>query len=119
VVHRSCGSGSDVVQFGVQQLSDTVGPGSQPVFSRDGSEIFYFDGQSIAAVPVTYDPFDIGAPVSLGLRGPYFYGANRTRDEGPDGGSWITRMGAPNLPQGSLEIQVVVGFSRVLEARTP
>ncbi|HVH27160.1 MAG TPA: protein kinase [Vicinamibacterales bacterium] len=98
--------------------SYTVGPGGYPVFSRDGSEIFYFDGQSIAAVPVKYDPFDIGAPASLGLRGPYFYGANRTWDEGPDGRFLITRMGTPSLPQGSIEIQVVVGFSRVLEGRT-
>jgi len=97
--------------------SYTVGRGGYPVFSRDGSEIFYYDGQSIAAVPVKYDPFDIGAPASLGLRGPYFYGANRTWDEGPDGRFLITRMGAPSLPQGTIEIQVVVGFSRVLEER--
>jgi serine/threonine-protein kinase len=98
--------------------SYTVGPGSLPVFSRDGSEIFYFDGRSIASVPVKYEPFDIGTPAPLGLRGPYFYGANRTWDEGPDGRFLITRMGAPNLPQGSLEVQVVVGFSRVLDERT-
>lgn len=97
--------------------SYTVAPGSYPVFSRDGSEIFYFDGQGIAAVPVEYDPFDIGEPVRLGLRGPYFYGANRTWDEAPDGRFLITRMGAPNLPQGSLQIQVIVGLSRVLEQR--
>jgi hypothetical protein len=99
--------------------SYTVGRGSQPVFSRDGSEIFYFDGQGIAAVPVDYEPFDIGAPVRLGLRGPYFFGLNRTWDEAPDGRFLITRMGAPNLPQGSLQVQVVVGLSRMLEQRTP
>jgi Tol biopolymer transport system component len=99
--------------------SYTVGPGAFPVFSRDGSEIFYFDGQGISTVPVKYEPFDIGAPAPLGLRGPYFFGANRSWDEGPDGRFLITRVGAPNLPQGSLEIQVVVGFSRVLDGRTP
>jgi hypothetical protein len=88
------------------------------MFSRDGSEIFYFDGQGIAAVPVDYEPFDIGAPARLGLRGPYFYGANRTWDEGPDGRFIITRMGEATLPQGSLQVQVVVGLSRVLEERT-
>jgi hypothetical protein len=95
--------------------SYTVGEGGYPVFSRDGSEIFYYDGQSLVAVPVDYEPFDIGTPVRLGVRGPYFYGANRTWDEGPDGRFLITRMGAPNLPQGSLQVQVVVGLSRVLE----
>jgi serine/threonine-protein kinase len=99
--------------------SYTVERGSQPVFSRDGSEIFYFDGQTVAAVPVDYEPFDIGTPARLGLRGPYFYGANRTWDEGPDGRFLITRMGAPDLPQGSLQVQVIVGLSRVLEQRTP
>jgi serine/threonine-protein kinase len=99
--------------------SYTVERGSQPVFSRDGSEIFYFDGQSIAAVPVDYEPFDLGTPVRLGIRGPYYYSANRTWDEAPDGRFLITRMGAPDLPQGSLQVQVIVGLSRVLEQRTP
>jgi hypothetical protein len=99
--------------------SYTVERGSQPVFSRDGSEIFYFDGAGIAAVPVDYEPFDIGAPVRFELRGPYFFGLNRTWDEGVDGRFLIARMGAPNLPQGSLQVQVVVGLSRVLEQRTP
>jgi hypothetical protein len=103
----------------VSLRSYPVGRGGLPVFSRDGSEIFYFDGGGIAAVPVKYEPFDIGTPARLGLRGPYFYGANRTWDEGPDGRFLITRMGAPDLPQGALEIQVVVGLSRVLERRTP
>jgi hypothetical protein len=97
--------------------SYTVERGSHPIFSRDGSEIFYFDGESIAAVPVDYEPFDIGTPVRLGLRGPYFYGANRTWDEGPDGRFLMTRMGEPELARGSLQIQVIVGLSGVLEQR--
>lgn len=103
----------------VARRSYTVAQGAFPVFSRDGSEIFYFDGQSLAAVPVDYEPFDIGTPVRLGLSGPYFYGANRTWDEGPDGRFIITRMGATNAPQGSsLQVQVVVGLSQLLEERT-
>lgn len=103
---------------GVARRSYIVERGAFPVFSRDGSEILYFDGQSIVAVPVDYEPFDIGTPVRLGLRGPYFYGANRTWDEGPDGRFLITRMGGANVPQGSLQVQVVVGLSQLLEQRT-
>jgi eukaryotic-like serine/threonine-protein kinase len=33
-----------------------VGPGTDPVFSRDGSELFYFDGRGIAVAPVSYEP---------------------------------------------------------------
>jgi Tol biopolymer transport system component len=101
--------------------SYTVERGSHPIFSRDGSEIFYFDGETIVAVPVAYEPFDIGTPVRLGLRGPYFYGANRTWDEAPDGRFLMTRMGEPEaaqIAQGSLQIQVIVGLSGVLEQRT-
>ena len=83
------------------------------------AKIVVFPPGALAAVPVAYEPFDIGTPARLGLRGPYFYGANRTWDEGPDGRFLITRMGAPNLPQGSLQVQVVVGLASVLEDRTP
>jgi len=99
--------------------SYTVGPGDQPVFSRDGSELFYFDGAGIAAVPVEYEPFDIGTPEPLGLRGPYYFGANRSWDEGADGRFLMARMGTPNALEGSLQVHVVVGFSQVLEERTP
>jgi serine/threonine-protein kinase len=122
VYHQGPNAGDTSVMVrpypGVALRSYTVAEGGQPFFSRDGSEIFYFDGQGLAAVPVDYEPFDIGTPARLGLRGPYFYGANRTWDEGPDGRFLITRMGEPNLPQGALQIQVIVGLSRVLEQRT-
>jgi Tol biopolymer transport system component len=43
-----------------------VGRGRPPVFSRDGSELFFFDGQGLSAVPITYEPtFAVGAPQSL------------------------------------------------------
>lgn len=58
-----------------------VGPGLSPVFSRDGSELFFFDGKGISAAPVTYDPaFRIGAPQSL-FQGQFWYGV-----AGPGGG---------------------------------
>jgi len=97
--------------------SYTVGPGRTPVFSRNGSELFYYDGQSIVAVPVKYDPFDIGAPKSLGLTGPYFYHAGRSWDEGADGRFLMMRIGS-GVPQGQLQVHVAVGFSSVLKERS-
>ena len=97
--------------------SYTVGPGRTPVFSRDGSELFYFDGQSIAAVPVKYDPFDIGAPKSLGLTGPFFYQAGRSWDEGADGRFLMMKFGS-GVSQGQLQVHVTIGFSGVLKERS-
>jgi serine/threonine-protein kinase len=97
--------------------SYTVGPGHTPVFSRDGSELFYYDGQSIVAVPVKYDPFDIGAPKPLGLTGPYFYQAGRSWDEGADGRFLMMRIGSA-VPQGQLQVHVAIGFSGVLKERS-
>jgi Tol biopolymer transport system component len=103
---------------GVALRSYTVERGSHPIFSRDGSEIFYYDGETLVAVPVAYEPFDIGTPVRLGIRGAYYFGANRTWDEAPDGRFLITRMGDPQVAQGSLQIQVIVGLGGVLAQRT-
>jgi len=53
-----------------------VGAGSHPVFSRDGSELFFFDGQGLSVVPVSYEPtLRIGAVQQL-FRGQYWYGVN-------------------------------------------
>ena len=57
-----------------------VGPGVHPVFSRDGSELFFSDGKGVSAASVTYKPaFRIGATRSLFQR-QYWY-----RVGGPDG----------------------------------
>jgi hypothetical protein len=49
------------------------------VFSRDGSEIFVFDGGGLSAASVKYSPFSVGDLHKL-FRGKYWYGA-----AGPDG----------------------------------
>ena len=58
-----------------------VGAGIHPVFSRDGSELFFFDFKGISAASVAYKPaFRIGAPRSL------FQGRSWYRVGGGDGG---------------------------------
>ena len=51
-----------------------IGAGGNPAFSRDGSELFFFDGSGLSAVSVAYQPsLRIGAAQAL-FRGRYWYG---------------------------------------------
>ena len=59
----------------VRQQRRPVGKGQNPVFSADGSEIFFFDGGGLSAAPVEYSPFRVGAPKTL-FRGQYWYGVS-------------------------------------------
>jgi serine/threonine-protein kinase len=63
-----------------------VGSGTHPVFSRDGSELFFFDGQGLSVARVTYQPsLRIGAVQQL-FRGQYWYGV--TGSSGRLGRAW-------------------------------
>jgi serine/threonine-protein kinase len=57
----------------VRQQRRPVAPGTHPVFSADGSEIFFFDGAGLSVTSVQYTPFRVGAPERL-FRGQYWYG---------------------------------------------
>jgi serine/threonine-protein kinase len=39
--------------------------GLQPMWARDGRELFYREGDWMMAVPITLDPFRVGAPRKL------------------------------------------------------
>lgn len=44
----------------------STGGGTEPRWSRDGKELFYFSGQALMAVPVSLSPtFSFGTPVKL------------------------------------------------------
>jgi Tol biopolymer transport system component len=44
----------------------STGGGTEPRWSRDGKELFYFSGQALMAVPVSLSPiFSYGTPVKL------------------------------------------------------
>jgi serine/threonine-protein kinase len=65
-----------------------VGPGTDPVFSRDGSELFYFDGRGIAVAPVSYEPtLHVGTGRHLFDSAGYMsnVGGARTWDPDPSG----------------------------------
>jgi hypothetical protein len=57
----------------VGQQRRPVGAGLNPVFSSDGSELFFLDDGGLSAVSVDYAPFRVGPPKQL-FRGVYWYG---------------------------------------------
>ena len=113
----------------VQQQRRPVGPGIQPVFSADGSEIFLFDGAGLSVAPVQYSPFRVGNLRKL-FRGRYWYGTatpdgqgGRAWDRDPKNDRFLmitfptadTTQGAPAQP----EIDVVVNWLEELRQRVP
>jgi serine/threonine-protein kinase len=103
-----------------------VGPGLSPVFSRDGSELFFFDNQGggLAAAPITYEPtLRVGTPRLLFGPAPYmweYYG--RTWDVDPSGERFLV-IRAPGSAAASLptneRIDVVLNWFEELESRVP
>jgi eukaryotic-like serine/threonine-protein kinase len=62
------------------------GPGRDPLWRRDGRELFYFSPNGVMAVPVeTGDTFKRGTPRRLFSLEPYFQGANINWDVSLDG----------------------------------
>ena len=115
----------------VRQQRRPIGPGRNPVFSRDGSEIVVFDGEGLSAASVQYSPVRIG-PLKKLFRGRYWYGV-----AGPDGTlgrAWdvdskndrflmITmpdeNATAPEARTPQTQIKVVLNWFEELERRVP
>jgi len=113
----------------VRQQRRPVGPGIHPVFSADGSEIFFFDHVGLAVAPVQYSPFRVGSSRKL-FRGQYWYGV-----AGPNGAlgrAWdvdskndrFLMITMPNTdaaggPAAQPEIDVVANWLEELKQRVP
>jgi hypothetical protein len=108
-----------------------IAAGKSPVFSVDGSELFFFDGGGLSTVPVTYKPtLRIGAVQPL-FRGLYWYGV--AGSDGQLGRAWdVDRRGErflmirmPNAPTPgsapaappSVRVNVVLNWLHEVEAR--
>jgi serine/threonine-protein kinase len=112
----------------VRQQRRPVGPGAQPVFSADGSEIFLFDGAGLSVAPVQYSPFRVGGPRKL-FRGQFWYGV--AGPTGAFGRAWdvdskndrflmITLPAADSTgAPAQAEIDVVVNWLEELKQRVP
>jgi serine/threonine-protein kinase len=111
-----------------------VGLGGHPAFSRDGSELFFFDGQGLSVVPVSYQPsFRIGAVQQL-FRKQYWYGVNgldgglgRAWDIDPRSGRFlmirlpgaVTTSSGGEAPSPPIRLNVVLNWLEELKQRVP
>lgn len=104
----------------------SIGPGLDPVFSSQGTEIFFFENGRIVAAPVQLEPaLRIGAPRPV-VEGAYWYGAGgedgsfgRAWDPHPDGERFLMILPpeAPTATQDMARLHVVVNWLEELEAR--
>ena len=114
----------------VKQQRRPVGKGQNPVFSADGSEIFFFDGGGLSAAQVEYSPFRVGAAKTL-FRGQYWYGVSapnglggRAWDVDPKHDRFLMITMPSAQPGGGAEptrpqIDVVVNWFEELKGRVP
>src|SRR5688500_2249213 len=101
--------------------------GNDPVWRRDGRELFYRNADRMMAVPVSAgDRYDAGRPQEL-WRGPYSHGmssscgapglSSSNYDVSPDGQRFLMIQDEDVDKTSSSTLVVVVGFSHDLAAR--
>jgi serine/threonine-protein kinase len=102
--------------------------GNDPVWRRDGRELFYRNGDQMVAVPVSAaDRFDAGRPQEL-WRGSYSHGmssscgapglSSSNYDVAPDGQRFLMIQDEDVDKTSSSSVVVVVGFARELGGRS-
>jgi hypothetical protein len=102
-----------------------AGAGGDPVFSRDGTEIFYFDGGGIGVVPVEYEPSLVVRPAQTLFRGTYWYGVGgsngargRAWDPHPDGDRFLMIL-MPSESNAAARLHVVENWTEELQRLAP
>jgi serine/threonine-protein kinase len=110
---------------GVSRTRIPVGTGYGPVFSREGSELFFVNGNTLLAAPVTYEPtLRVGTPARLFESAAFAWATvGRAWDEDPSSGRFllIRRPGAAEAgatPK-RLRIDVVLNWFEELKRRVP
>jgi hypothetical protein len=99
-----------------------VARGHSVVFSRDGSELFFLSGDSLVAVPITYEPtISVGPPRELFETTGYFLtGPGRSWDVDPSGQRFLMiRTASPTVAGAAPQIDVVINWFVELESRVP
>lgn len=97
-------------QVAIKVLPDEFARGTEPVWARDGSEIFFRDGTQLLSVGVSLSPeFEVGTETmlfeSLMWTGPY---GDQSYDVFPDGQSFaMFQRDAAGEPR----LRVLTGFS--------
>lgn len=94
----------------------STGGGTEPRWSRDGKELFYFSGQALMAVPVSLSPtFSFGTPVKL-FDAPIASGYTNESDlwqVAPDGKRFLFLPLAGQQPGPALD--VIVNWPALLQ----
>jgi dipeptidyl aminopeptidase/acylaminoacyl peptidase len=111
---------------GVSRTRIPVGPGQHSLFSHDGTELFYFDGQGLRAASIAYEPtLRVGKPETL-FEAPTAYLWNalgRAWDADPSGQRFllIRRPGAPapGVEAERERIDIVLNWTEELKTRVP
>jgi hypothetical protein len=115
----------DIVPYpGVSRTRIPVGSGQSPVFSRDGSELFYYDGSGLSAVPISYEPIlRVGTPRRLFASAGYQWAIDgRAWDFDPSGQRFLMIRERPNAPDDTRageRIDVVLNWFEELNSRVP
>jgi Tol biopolymer transport system component len=109
---------------GVMRTRIPLGPGREPVFSRDGSELFFFDGEGISTAPVSYKPaFGVGQPRQLFTMKSRYEGTGRAWDVDPSGKRFLVirpfESGAARNAAPRPRIDIVLNWAEELKSRVP
>jgi serine/threonine-protein kinase len=110
---------------GVARTRIPVGRGQRPVFSRDGSELFFVAEDAVMTVSVTYEPtLRVGAPRRLFESTAYMWASlGRAWDVDPSGERFlmirVPGTAAPGEQPSRDRIDVVLNWVEELERRVP
>jgi len=94
--------------------------GTEPVWSRDGRELFYLNGDSMMAVAIQREPeLRFEAPEEL-FNEPYFHNFRPSYDVAPDGRFiMVQRDTAGEHPEMANSMVVILNWFNELEERAP
>ena len=94
--------------LGAKEPISTDG-GQQPLWSPDGSELFYRGPRGMMAVPVDTEPtFTAGAPEVLFEQQYFSFRASRTYDVAPDGRFLMIKEGATTDDASAPTAQIII-----------
>jgi hypothetical protein len=104
-----------------QRATISTDGGRQPVWSRDGRELFYRSADGMMAVPIDLSPtFRAGQPTLLFEDDYFYFLSRRTYDVAPDGQRFLM-VTADDTTAGSRSFRMVVvdHWFEELESRVP
>jgi serine/threonine-protein kinase len=96
----------------------TEGGGRDPLFARDGRELFYWNDTTLYATPFTTEPTWSAGPAVALFEGAYVDGLGRWFDVGTDGRFLLIKPGWLS-DERQVPLRVVLNFFAELERKVP